>query len=100
MNWPAAFALTAAIELPLVVAVAPRALRRRAALDSLAANLLTHPLAWYLLAAELLPWTAIEVGVTAVELAVYRFVTRLPWPRAVLAALLANGVTAALSFVV
>jgi hypothetical protein len=100
MNWPTAFALTAAIELPIVAAVAPRALRKRAALDSLAANLLTHPLAWYLFAADLLPWVAIEVSVTVLELAVYRFVTRMPWARAAFAALLANGVTAALSFVV
>jgi len=100
MNWPTAFLLTAAIEMPIVMAAAPRGLRRRAALDSLAANLLTHPLAWYLFALELVPWTAIELGVTAVELLVYRLVTRLPWRRAALAALLANTVTAALSFVV
>ena len=100
MNWPAAFALTCAVELPLVMLVAPRALRNRATLDSLAANLLTHPLAWYLFAAELLPWTAIEIGVTAVELVVYRIVTRMPWSRAAFAALLANGITAALSFFV
>jgi len=100
MNWPAAFLLTAAIELPIVAAAAGRPLRARAAADSLAANLLTHPLAWYLYAADLLPWTVIEIGVTGVELLVYRLVTRLPWARAALATVLANGITAALSFVV
>ena len=100
MNWPTAFALTAAIELPLVAAVAPSALRRRAALDSLAVNLLTHPLAWLSFGAGWLPWATIELLVLAVEAIAYRTVTRLSWPRALAASALANGVTAALSFAV
>ena len=98
MTWAIAFLLTCAVELPIVVAIAPRTLRRRASLDSLAANLLTHPLAFYLYTAELLSWGTIEVGVAVTETLVYGLVTRMPWPRAVLAALLSNGVTAAMSF--
>lgn len=99
MNWVSAFALTAAIELPLATLCAPAGVRRRTALDSLFANLTTHPLAWYLYGAGLVPWVPLEVGVAAAEALVYRAVTRLPWRRALAASALANGVTAALSFV-
>lgn len=98
MNQLAAFALTAAIEAPLVVLAAGPGSRARAAVDSLAANLVTHPLAWWLLGCGL-PWLPLELGVAASETFVYRAVTRLSWGRAVAAALLANSVTAALSFV-
>ncbi|MCA8973776.1 MAG: hypothetical protein KDC98_03605 [Planctomycetes bacterium] len=100
MNWFGAFALTCLVELPIVAAVAPRPLRRRAALDSLAINLLTHPLAWYVSVTDLLAWTPTEVLVAIVEAAAYALVTRMSWPRAMAAAVLANGVTAAMSFLV
>jgi len=99
MEWPAAFALTCAVELPIVALVAVDR-RRRAALDAFGANLLTHPLAWYSVRSLLLSWLAVELAVLAVEAVVYRTVTRLSWARALLAACLSNGVTAALSFVV
>ena len=99
MDWPAAFALTCAVELPIVAAVAVGR-RRRALLDAFFANLLTHPLAWYSIRTWLLSWLAVEVAVLLVEAIVYRTVTRLTWGRALLAAALANGITAALSFVV
>ena len=83
MDWPAAFALTCAVEVPIVVAMAGRGRRRRTVADAFAANLLTHPLAWLL-----------------VEALVYRGVTRLPPARAFAAAGLANLITASLSFVV
>lgn len=100
MDWPTAFLCTVAVELPLVALVAPRGQRRRAAVDSIAANLLTHPLAWFTFGSGLLPWAVVEAGVAGVEFAVYRFVTQLRWPVAAAAALIANAVTAALSFVV
>lgn len=100
MNWFVAFLVTCAIELPIVAAIAPRGARRRAPVDALAANLLTHPAAWYLVRAAAASWLAVELGVTAAELLVYRAVTRMSLPRAALAACCANGVTAALSFVV
>ncbi|MBL8737144.1 MAG: hypothetical protein JNL12_11995, partial [Planctomycetes bacterium] len=80
MDWLAAFALTCAVELPIVAAVAPGR-RRRAALDAFGANLLTHPLAWYSVRTLLLSWTVVELAVLAVETVVYRTVTRLPWGR-------------------
>lgn len=57
LRYPAALALTLAVEIP-VYAVALRwgwaASWRRAALCALGVNLATHPLLWWLLA----PWTA------------------------------------------
>lgn len=100
MNWPTAFVLTAAIELPLAVLCAPAGARRRIAVDSLFANLTTHPLAWFLYGHGLVWWWAVELGVAVTEAVVYRGVTRLSWPRAVGASGLANGITAALSFFV
>ena len=99
MTWLTAFALTCAVELPIVALLA-RGRRRRAALDAFGANLLTHPLAWYAVRTLLASWTAVELTVVVVEAVVYRTVTRLPLERAVVASALANGVTAALSFVV
>lgn len=99
MEWPAAFALTCAVELPIVAAVA-EGRRRRAAFDAFGANLLTHPLAWYSIRSLLWPWLAVELAVLAGEAVLYRTVTRLSWGRALLAAGLANGITAALSFAV
>ena len=100
MMWLYAFLLTCAIELPIVVMCAGAGKRRRAAMDSLAANLVTHPAAWYLVRSMLLPWLAVELAVAAAELLIYRGVTKLSWGRATAAAVLANGVTAAMSFVV
>jgi hypothetical protein len=99
VTWVAAFALTLAVELPLVLAVAGRARWRRTASDALLANTLTHPLAWCAIGAGA-PWLAVEIAVAVVEWLVYRTVTGLRPARALAASLLANGVTAALSFVV
>lgn len=76
----------------------PIGARRRIAVDSLWANLTTHPLAWFLYGHGLVSWWAVELGVAATEAVVYRAVTRLSWPRALLASGVANGITAALSF--
>lgn len=100
MTWLYAFLLTAAIELPIVALLAGRGKRRRGATDSIGANLVTHPIAWFLVRSMEAPWLAVEIGVFVAECLIYRQVTRMPWLRAVAAALLANGVTAALSFVV
>ena len=100
MNWLTAFALTVAIELPIIAALAPRDRRRRALGDAFAANLLTHPAAWFLVRSLAAPWSVTELGVAVVEALVYRAVTRMSWARAAIASGCANGVTAALSFVV
>jgi hypothetical protein len=65
-----------------------------------AANVVTHPIAWFLVRSMEAPWLVVEIGVFVAEGLIYRQVTRMPWLRAVAAALLANGITAALSFVV
>ena len=85
-DWLLAFLITVAVELPIVAACAPRDLRRRAAVDSAFANLVTHPLAWLAVTRQLLSWTAAETLVTLVEALVYRGITRLAWPRAAAAA--------------
>ncbi|MCK5945372.1 MAG: hypothetical protein KAI24_25505 [Planctomycetes bacterium] len=94
MNWPTAFALTVAIELPLVLLLAPRGRRRRTAGDALAANLLTHPAAWWAVLSAGASWWLVEALVAIVEAAVYGAVTRMGWVRAMVASLVANGVTA------
>jgi len=100
MNWFEAFLLTCVVELPIVALCANKAKRRRAATDSLGANLVTHPTAWYLANSIMVSWYAVELGVLIAEILIYRTVTRLTWRRAIAAATLANGITAALSFVV
>lgn len=100
MTWLDAFLLTCVIELPIAMACANATRRRRAGTDSLAANLVTHPTAWYLANSVMLPWLAVEIAVLIAEVLIYRHVTRLTWARASAAGALANGVTAALSFFV
>ncbi len=98
--WLACFVLTVAIELPIALALAPRAFRRHIALDALLANLLTHPAAWFLVGEGLLDWGVTEGAIAFIEGLVYAAVTRLSWSRATGIALAANAVSAASSFVV
>jgi hypothetical protein len=98
LDWAFAFALTVVLEMPCVVACAPGGMRRRAALDSLLVNACTHPLAWLAVTGSALSWTATEAAVLLVEACVYRWITRMPWPRAGAASLLANGVSAGSAF--
>ena len=88
-----------AIELPIALWLVGASHRRRASGDVLAANLLTHPAAWWLVRSALWPWALVEILVTATETVVYRAATGLSWPRALITSICANGVTAALSFV-
>ena len=98
IDWAYYFAITLAIEVPIVVAIGPRGRLRSVTLDAVLANLLTHPLAWIAIC-QGANWWLIEAIVPLVEAGVYRSVTRMSPTRALAAALLANGVTAALSFV-
>lgn len=100
MMWLYAFALTCTIELPIVMLCADSGRRRRAAVDSFGANLVTHPTAWYLARSLMVPWLGVEVAVTLAEVLIYRHITGLSWLRATAAGVLANSITAALSFVV
>jgi hypothetical protein len=97
MQWALAFALTVAIELPLVAALVPRGARRRAPFDAFAINLCTHPLAWLAVAHYGANWWLVESAVLSAELALYRALTGLTWPRAALVSSVANGVTAGLA---
>ena len=97
MPWALAFALTVGIELPLVVALVPRRARGRAPLDGFAINLCTHPLAWLAVVHYGANWWLVESAVLLAELALYRALTRVTWPRAALVSGVANGVTAALA---
>ena len=63
MTWLYAFLLTAAIELPIVALLAGRGKRRRGATDSIGANLVTHPIAWFLVRSMEAPWLVVEIGV-------------------------------------
>ena len=98
LDWAVAFLLTVVLEMPCVVACAPRGVRRRAALDSLLVNACTHPVAWLAVNSDALSWTATEAAVVVVEALVYRWITRMPWSRAGAASLLANGVSAGSAF--
>jgi hypothetical protein len=98
-NGPLLTLLTIVVEVALVLLLAPKDRRRRAALVAAVANLVTHPIA--LAAVGLLPggwasWFAVETAVALVELLAYRYGGRLTWSRAVLCALATNGVTAGL----
>jgi len=98
MPWFAAFLLTVALELPIVLALVPPHVRRRAWVDGLAVNCVTHPLAWWAVLHQGVGWWPVEGVVTLTELVSYRGVTGLSWRRAALVACAANGVTAALSW--
>lgn len=98
MTWWVAFLLTCASEFVVVAAVAPAPRRLRTATDSLAANLFTHPLAFWLVTGGHLGWWPTEIGVCVAEAAIYAGVSRLGPARAFATSLAANGVTAAMSF--
>lgn len=93
ISWPAACALTVALELPLVAALAPPGRRRRAVLDGALLNLLTHPLAWGAVLGLGWPLLPVEAAVTAAEALGYRVVTGLTWRRAGLVSLACNALT-------
>lgn len=97
MTWLLAFALTCAVEFPIVAALAPTP-RIRVAIDSLAANLCTHPMAYWLVTHGWLGFWPTEAAVCVVEAAIYLGASRLPWQRAAAISLAANGVTMAMSF--
>jgi len=98
MEWYIAFALTLAIELPVVGLLCPRGARRRGVKDAAAANLLTHPCAWWAILSAGMSWWLVEGLVWLAEACVYRAATRLSWTRAATTSLVANGVTAALGW--
>jgi len=91
-----ALALTIAIELPILLVFAPRALRQRTLLDVPLVNLVTHALGWLAVQDGGLPWLPVELSVALVEFVVYARITKLPIGRAAAAAATANTISATL----
>jgi hypothetical protein len=85
LRWAIGFALTLALETPVYALGLRRWMpARRAALWSVALNLLTHPAAWALTRAWSWPrFAAVEMGVWLLEAAVLAvLIVALPAPRA------------------
>ncbi len=88
-------ALTIAIELPVAIALLRRHIPwKRVAIVVVCVNMITHPIGWYVISAGG-SWGAVEIGVTIFEALVFAgmFSSRL---RAVIAACVMNGISAAL----
>ena len=94
-----ALLLTVVVEAGITFFLAPKAQRRSVVVDGVFINLLTNPLANLLWNGTLPYFFALEAGVVIVEALLYRRVSGLPWSRAAVLSLVANGVTASLSFV-
>lgn len=99
MRYEVALALTLLIEVPLALALVGAGARRRAAFDAPLLNLLTHPLACAAFLRLAAPMAAVEIAVTLVEAAGYRWVTGLDARRALLVSSLCNLTTTALGVV-
>lgn len=95
--WLAAFLLTVLIEGALFLAVLGRTRRNLSAV--VAANVCTHPLGYWLIVAQGVPFVPVEAGILVVEAMLYRFGFRLGWGDSWGAAALCNGVTMAVSLV-
>ena len=95
--WLAAFLLTVLIEGALFLAVLGRT--RRNLFAVVAANVCTHPLGYWLIVAEGVPFVPVEAGILVVEALLYRFGFRFGWGDSLGAAALCNGVTMAVSLV-
>jgi len=70
------------------------------ALPLISLNLISHPLATYLVGEDILDWGAAEMAVMVLEGVGYAWATALSWKRAALLALACNGVTATLSLII
>jgi hypothetical protein len=93
-----AIAATIAVEALVLSLLTRRPDRRRAVVASVFVNCLTHPIAWVLNSGGLALFVAVELAVTAAEAWLYAAVVPAKLPRALLWSVVANGVTAALSF--
>ncbi|MBO9538077.1 hypothetical protein [Herbaspirillum sp.] len=99
MDWPGAFALTLACELPVVFAATRPLPAPGVLLAAIGANCVTHPLAWRLSMAlppenYLAGAAGIETGVFLAEALWYRGWLRLGLGRACIVSLLANAASA------
>ena len=92
------YALLATIVIEALIASA--ILRRFVWWQSLVVQLLTWPLAQYLVWHGARLWL-IEMGVFVVEAVLWRLLLRtISWPRAIVVSLATNGVTAAIAFAI
>ncbi len=89
--------LTIAVETALACLLLPRE-RRRLRIDTPLINLATHPLASLAVLSLGASFVLVEGAVIVAEFVAYRLVTRLPPSQAALLALVLNGVTILLSF--
>ncbi len=96
MRYEVALALTLLIEVPMALALVGASARRRALWDAPLLNLLTHPLACAAYLRLAAPLLLVEVVVTLVEAAGYRWVTGLSARRALLVSTVCNVTTTAL----
>jgi len=88
---------TILVELGVVWLLAPLALRRTCVATALFANLLTHPLATHAVILGGAGFWEVELGVIVVEYLAFRLVARQPARTSVRLAVLANGLTIALT---
>jgi hypothetical protein len=92
-SWCQAFALTLAIEVPIVMVLAPRRRRSRTVGIAVCAQMFTHPLAWLAFQQGVLGWWSVEGAVVVVEGAIYSLVLNRP-AVAFGASLIANAISA------
>ncbi|MGE0143604.1 MAG: hypothetical protein AB7I19_07450 [Planctomycetota bacterium] len=69
--WLRAFALTLAIEVPIVMVMAPRRRCLRTFGVASCTQMFTHPLAWLAFQQGILGWWSVESAVVLVEAAIY-----------------------------
>jgi hypothetical protein len=93
-----ALGLTLIVELPIYGWFGSPGQRGGIVLTGLAANLVSHPIAWWLILGAGAPFLIAEFGVVVFEAAALRLCGGITLRRAALAALTANLVTMSLSF--
>ncbi|MFT7620195.1 MAG: RsiW-degrading membrane proteinase PrsW (M82 family) [Planctomycetota bacterium] len=96
-SWILAFAVTVLVELLVALVVSKLAKVPMPWSELLILNLITHPLAFVLMANNA-EFAVVEIGVIVVEVVGYRLAGRLTWPQALSLGVLCNLVSLSLSF--
>lgn len=99
LEYFAALSITLAVEIPVAMLFGEANRRGQAAATCLAVNLVSHPIAYYTVTNGVLSFAPTELLVTVFEAMGYKGFARLSLGRAALTSTVANGLTAALSFV-
>lgn len=100
LDYLAVLGLTLVVELPIFALAAPPGRRSTVVTAAFAANLLSHPLAWWAMTVLGAPFWPVEFAVFALEAIALVVSARLNVLRAVLGSAIANAATVGLSFVV